>query len=439
MARSLLQPGASVQQVPDSFIHWFRFAAPYLQKHRDATFVIALPGEAAAHPNFLNLAQDLSLLQSLGARLILVQGARAQIDAALTAVGIDAPLEAGVRVSTAAAMPHIIAATNAVRTELERALSAGLLGAPRLRTVSGNFVVAKPVGVRDGVDYLLTGLVRQVDRQAIERALYGGALAIVPTLGFSATGEVFNLSLGDCATQVAKAVGADKIIALLGEQRLRPLLEQQSVVLPARAQQLAAVEMGEAGLLHAVAAAVDAGIERAHLVSYEANGALLRELFTHDGAGLLIARQEPVQVRTASAADVGYILELIQPLQESGVLVQRSRELLEAELDRFAVLDIDGTAIGCAALHPLDEQAAEIACVAVQPEFQGRGYAGRLLEFQEQRAIAAAIKRLFVLSTQATHWFIERGYRETPADDLPAARRAQYSTERKPRVLVKLL
>lgn len=430
-----------MQNVPDSFINWFRFSAPYIRKHRDATFVIALPGEAVAHPNFINLVHDLAMLQSLGARLIIVQGARQQIRATLEKMNISAPLEAGVRVSTAEAMPHIISASQSVRTELESAMSAGLVDSPmyqlNLKTLSGNFLSAKPLGVRDGVDYLYTGLVRQVDAKAIQAALDTGAAVICSTLGYSPTGDVFNLSLNNCTQEIARSIGADKVIGFCSDEQLTPMLDNTEIR-PTVAHELSNAS-DETSLIDALAHMVEQGIERAHVVSYEHNGALLKELFTHDGSGLLISKKQLARVRSAETSDIGSILELIQPLQDSGALVQRTKDLLEEQIQNFAVLDIDGTAVGCASLQPIGDQSGEIACVAVHGEFQGRGYASQLLEYLENQAVNAQYKQLFLLSTQAIHWFKERGYHESSPEALPENRRKLYSDERNSKVLIKLL
>ena len=431
-----------VQNVPDSFINWFRFSAPYIRKHRDATFVIALPGQAVAHPNFINLVHDLAMLQSLGARLIIVQGARQQINSALESANIIAPLKSGVRVSSADAMPHIIAASNSVRTELESAMSAGLVDSPmyqlNLKTLSGNFLSAKPLGVRQGIDYMYTGLVRHVDTKAIGSALDTGAAVISNTLGYSPTGETFNLSINDCTLEIAKSIGADKVIGFCSNEQLQPMLENTEIR-PTGAHEFARVASDERALMDTLADVVEQGIERAHIVSYEDNGALLKELFTHDGSGVLISRRGLAKVRNAEPSDIGGILELIQPLQESGALVQRTRDLLEEQIHSFAVLDIDGTPVGCASLDALGTDAGEIACVAVHKEFQGRGYASHLMTYLEARAKESGFIQVFLLSTQTSHWFRERGYRETSPDALPESRRELYNQERKSKVLVKAL
>ena len=433
----------SVQQVPEDYIHWFRFSAPYIRKHRGATFVIAIPGEAIEHANFINLVHDLAMLQSLGVRLVIVQGARQQISLALDRAGIGTSISAGVRVSTAAAMPHIIAAANAVRTDLESAMSAGLIDSPmhqlNLKTLSGNFISARPFGVRNGVDYEFTGLVRQVDAEAVTQSLDAGAAVIINTLGYSSTGDVFNLSMFDCLSSIACAINADKIITFMSENHLQPLLNE-TVIKPGKAQEFDIASGDHRALVNALANSVDQEqVDRAHIVSYEDNGALVKELFTLDGSGLLISRQTFSCIRAAQADDIGAVWELIQPLQESGALVQRTRDLLEQQIQSFAVIDLDGTIVGCAALLPIDKVTAELACVAVHAGFRDRGFASDIVSHLEAQARSMNYRGVFILSTQAGHWFAERGYREATTADLPENRRELYSDQRNSKVRYKPL
>ena len=429
-----------MQQVPNNFINWFRFAAPYVKKHRGKTVLIALPGEAVQHPNFINLVHDLALLQSLGLRLVLVQGARPQIQQLLDEAGTTAPIEQGIRVSTSEAMPFIINACNAVKTELESAMSAGLADSPmhqlNLHTLSGNFVSAKPLGVRNGVDFQFTGEVRSIDTESIHRALDTGAAVLINTLGYSSTGDVFNMSLSDLLSALAHRLEVEKVICFASRDTLTADFDHK--VIKPSADSLPSFTNDDAdSMLRAIAAAVRGGVPRAHVLGYEDDGALLKELFTHDGSGLLISNDEFLTIRDAALADVPGILELIQPLQESGALVVRTREILESEIGHFSVVDIDDTIAGCGALIALDHQHAEIACIAIHSEFQGRGYASNLLTALEKKAASLGLQQVFVLSTQTAHWFTERGYSETSAEHLPGERQALYNSERNSKVLYK--
>jgi amino-acid N-acetyltransferase len=433
---------------PDHFVHWFRSSSPYIHAHRGRTFVIAFGGEAVADAVFPSLVHDIALLHGLGIRLVLVHGARPQIAARLRERGAELRYLGGLRVTDDAALACVKEAAGVVRVELEALLSMGLANSPmagaRIRVASGNFVTARPLGVRDGVDYRHTGLVRRVDGEAIRQRLDLGAIALVPPLGYSPTGEVFNLSAQDVATSCAMALGADKLIDLLegdlpqdGEGRPLSSLEPREVEgllqRPDLPEELA-------GHLRAGLAACRGGVKRVHLVSRRVDGALLRELFTRDGIGTLLTMGPYEDTRTAHIEDVGGILALLRPLEQQGALVRRSREVLETEIDRFTLMERDGTVIACAALYPYPAEAmAELACLAVHPEYRRGGRGEKLLERLEEEAQQLGIRSLFVLTTQTAHWFQERGFAEAPLDTLPMEKRALYNYKRGSKVFVKPL
>ncbi len=315
----------------------------------------------------------------------------------------------------------------------------------RIRVASGNFVTAKPLGVREGVDYQHTGEVRRVDADAIRERLDAGAIVLIPPIGYSPTGEVFNLHAADVAGAVAMAVGADKLISLvegkgLTDRRGRPILN----LTPREVDDLLVSDtrLTEDLLLHLANGAVccRGGVKRVHVLSRATDGVVLRELFTREGAGTLITAEAFEQMHAATLEDVGGILELIRPLEEAGVLVRRSRELLETEIDRFMVVQREGMTIGCAALYPYpEERMAELACVTVHPDYRGAGRGDILLEHMERLAHEQGIERLFVLTTQTAHWFLERGFAAVAVADLPARRREFYNYRRNSKVFVKEL
>jgi amino-acid N-acetyltransferase len=423
-------------------IGWFRDTAPYINLHRGATFVLTVPGECAEATYLLALAQDVALLTSLGVRLVLVYGCRPQIEAQLAAAGMDSRFHGDTRITDADAMPLLQAVVGARRIELEALLSMGLPNSPmqgaQLRACGGNFVTARPIGVVDGVDHQLTGRVRRIDRRAIEALLDDGSVVLLSTLGYSPTGEVFNLSLADVAISAARVLGADKLIALgasAGVEYEGRLLRQ----CVAGEVALEAVDDARQRSLLAMAYhACQAGVPRCHIVSARVRDALLTELFTTDGSGTLVSRRPFEQSRWASIDDVGGIVDLIAPLEESGVLLKRSRELLEAEIQRFRVLERDGRVIACAALYPFPEAGcAELACIVSHPEYRGAQRAQRLLAELEEEALAQGLGRVFVLTTQTAHWFIEQGFAEVGQDTLPPQRQALYNLQRNSKVLAK--
>ena len=434
---------------PQTFVRWFRNSSPYINAFRGRTFVVAFGGEMLAEEQFAGLVHDLALLNSLGVRLVLVHGARPQIESRLQHRRIELQYVNGLRVTDEKALACVIEAAGVVRVEIEALLSMGLANSPMagadIRVASGNFVTAQPLGVRDGVDYLHTGEVRRIDTPAISRLLDNGALVLLSPLGYSPTGEVFNLSAEDVATAAAIQLKADKLIYLIDGLGLKDsdgeLLRQLSLQeAQAYLQANPAMHEGIARSVFSTIYACSNGVPRAHLINRHQEGSLLIELFTRDGVGTLISRGSYEHIRQASIDDVGGILELITPLEHDGVLVRRGRERLETEIDYFIVLERDGMVLACAALYPfLHDNCGEVACMAVHPDYRNQGRGDELLEYLEQHARQQGIKRLFVLTTRTAHWFLERGFKAATLDDLPMAKQQMYNYQRRSKVFIKTI
>jgi amino-acid N-acetyltransferase len=434
---------------PENFVQWFRAAAPYIHAFRGGTFVIAFGGEVVADGKFVGLTHDLNLLASLGVRLVLVHGARPQIERELAARAIQSRYVRGVRVTDEASLACVKQAGGQLRLEIEALLSMGLPNSPMagagIRVSSGNFVIARPRGVVDGVDMLYAGEVRKIDAGAIRRRLDADELVLISPIGYSPTGEIFNLTVEDVATQVAVELRADKLIFLAEEAGLpgrngelvRELTVSDAQLLLHHAKELPA---GVKQYLPFAIQACRGGAARVHLLSRHVDGGLLLELFTHEGIGSMVTRDPLERLRQASIEDVGGILRLIEPLEADGTLVKRSRELLEIEIDRFTILEHDRMIVGCAALYPFaEEKAGELACLAVHPDYRDSGAGERLLLTTESGARDAGLKKLFVLTTRASHWFIEHGFREAPLSMLPQRKQALYNYQRGSKVLAKEL
>ncbi len=429
------------------YVNWFRRSSPYINAHRGKTFVLMFGGEAIEDSNFPLIIQDIALLASLGVRLVLVHGARPQIEARVSLRNLQSHYHQGIRITDGEALACVKDASGSVRAQLEALLSMGLPNSPmhlaRIRVTSGNFVIARPLGVHDGVDFQHTGEVRRIQADDIARQLDLRNVVLISPLGYSPTGEVFNLSMEDVAHQVAAALAADKLIAFdhaRGIIDLKGELVRELRLSEARhlSEQLPAAQKN--WLLDALINASQAGIERCHLISYADDGALLKELFSRDGCGSLIYQDSYESIRSASIDDVGGILQLIKPLEEQGILVRRSRELLETEISRFTVIERDGMIIACAALYPFPrERCGEIACVATHAEYRGDNRGERLLAHLEQQARNQGLDALFVLTTRTAHWFQEQGYAAGGTGDLPGKRQELYNFQRNSRVFYKQL
>ncbi len=431
---------------PDGHLTWFRNASPYIQAHRGRTFVLAFGGEALTESGFAALIHDIALLARLGVRLVLVHGARPQIDERLSTAGVTPQYHDGLRITDATYLPLVMEAIGRARFTLEARLSSGLPNTPMagagIRVAGGNYVTARPWGVHDGVDFQHTGIVRRVDANAISAALERGDIVLLSTLGYSATGEIFNLHGEDVATETAVALRADKLLFLMNGAGVTDASGQRvSQIEPGQADRWAhedgASDPEGARHLASAARAVRRGVRRVHLIARSA-GALLAELYTRDGTGTLVTAETYEGLRPAGIDDVSGIVELIRPLEEAGALVWRSREQLELEIERFAVIERDGKIIACAALYPMaDGVSGEIACVAVDPGYQGTGRGRQLLQAMEERARGSGLARLFVLSTRTMHWFRERGYEPGAVDALPHDRRELYNWQRNSKVFIK--
>jgi amino-acid N-acetyltransferase len=430
-----------------NFVNWFRAAAPYIHAFGGRTFVIAFGGEVVSEGEFYELAHDVNLLNALDVRIVLVHGARPQIETELKQRGATIQYVDGLRVTDATALACVKEAAGSVRVEIEALLSMGLPNSPMagadIRVASGNFVTAKPLGVRNGVDLQHTGAVRKIDAVAIQRRLDQNEIVLLSPIGYSPTGEVFNLTVEDVATHAAIALKAEKLIFMMDAPGVTDakgrLLKELTAHNAAKLMKAArGLTPDVAFFLPCAVQACEGGVARAHLISRHVDGAILQELFTRDGIGTMVTPEPVESMRAATIDDVGGVLSLIEPLEEQGVLVRRSRELLEMEIERFFILEHDGITIGCAALYPFPEdKAGELACLAVHPDCRDGGRGAALLEYVEASARKKKLKRLFVLTTQTAHWFVERGFVEENVEALPQQKKTLYNYQRKSKVFVK--
>lgn len=433
----------------NTYVDWFRNSAPYINAFRGRTFVVVFHGEALLDPQFSHLIHDFALLNSLGIKLVLVHGIRPQIESRLKTQGAASEYQGGLRITDDQALACVKEAAGTARVDIEALLSMGLANSPmagaRIQVASGNMVTARPLGVIDGVDFQHTGEVRRVDAKAINQHLEQDAIVLLSPLGYSPTGEVFNLSAEDVATSTAIALHADKVLYLTEGQSLRSSRKQLSRELSVEdAQKLLSSKRrlpeDMQCILHNAVNLCLNGIRRVHILDRHTDGVLLQELFTLDGVGTLINADRYERTRQATIDDVAGILELITPLEEADILVRRSRELLEIEIDHFSIVERDRMIIACAALYPFGkDQAGELACVAVHPDYQNTGRGDALLKHVEQLAQQRQLQRLFVLSTRSSHWFMERGFRRAELKDLPVKRKVLYNYRRNSRVFIKQL
>ncbi|EFM6528128.1 TPA: amino-acid N-acetyltransferase [Escherichia coli] len=438
-----------VKERKTELVEGFRHSVPYINTHRGKTFVIMLGGEAIEHENFSSIVNDIGLLHSLGIRLVVVYGARPQIDANLAAHHHEPLYHKNIRVTDAKTLELVKQAAGTLQLDITARLSMSLNNTPlqgaHINVVSGNFIIAQPLGVDDGVDYCHSGRIRRIDEDAIHRQLDSGAIVLMGPVAVSVTGESFNLTSEEIATQLAIKLKAEKMIGFCSSQGVtNDDGDIVSELFPneAQARVEAQEEKGDynSGMVRFLRGAVKAcrsGVRRCHLISYQEDGALLQELFSRDGIGTQIVMESAEQIRRATINDIGGILELIRPLEQQGILVRRSREQLEMEIDKFTIIQRDNTTIACAALYPFpEEKIGEMACVAVHPDYRSSSRGEVLLERIAAQAKQSGLSKLFVLTTRSIHWFQERGFTPVDIDLLPESKKQLYNYQRKSKVLM---
>jgi len=454
---------------PHTFVPWFRSVAPHIHAHRGKTFVVGLSGELIAGGKLESFVQDLALMHAMGIKIVLAHGFRSQLEEQLRAKGQTSQFSHGMRITDTVALDCAQEAAGQLRYEIEAAFSLGLPNTPMagaaISVLSGNFITARPVGIVDGVDFMHTGLVRKIDSIAIRRAVDAGAIVLLSPFGFSHTGEAFNLSMEDVATSAAVALQADKLVfvtevrgilqgivqdpaqavALEAAQHEPDIEIDQELTLQDAKRLLAALpnptEPTDTAyyLQHAVKAS-EGGVERVHIIPFTVDGALLMEVFTHDGIGTMIVDEKLESLREATPDDVGGILQLIEPFEQDGTLVKRDRTEIERDIAQYTVIEHDGVIFGCAALYPYPETGTgEMAALTISPHVQGQGDGERILKRIEQRAKAQGLSTIFVLTTRTMHWFNKRGFAAVDPSWLPEARKRIYKWDRRSLVLVKHL
>jgi amino-acid N-acetyltransferase len=417
-------------------IDFFREAAPYIHLHRGKTFVIAFEGEVIESAEFSQLIHDIAILSALGARIVLVHGARSQVDKHLESLNHNIQVVDDMRVTDDVTLQVAKETIGALRVEIENQLTHALSTPPiineSLGVLSGNFITAKPMGVHNGTDYQYTGTVRKINAKLIKQLVDSGSIVLLSSLGFSPSGEAFNLRYEDVASSAAKALQADKLIFIHNDDAT-----------PTRD-----VELGELNdfienhpsqnrLLNHIKTALQSGVQRVHLLSTKTTDALFLEIYTRDGIGTMFNASLYEETRQASVADVSGIIDLIAPLEAKGALIKRSREQLEIEVEQFSVIERDGKIIGCAAIYPINENTAELACLAIHSEYKGGGRGDILLKRITKLAKEKNLNQLLVLTTQSVDWFKEHGFELGDINNLPEKKKALYNFQRNSKILIK--
>ena len=436
-----------------SFVENFRLSAKFINQFNNKTFVIAIGGEVINDNQLKSIACDVNLLHSMNINIILVHGIRPQIDNKLKEEIKKTELVRNIRVTKKEMLKDIVEVNGAIKTTIEATLSSGILDSPMLgsniKVSSGNFITARPLGVIDGVDMELTGQIRKIDTNAITDKLNNREIVIISPLGYSPIGDIFNLSYEQTAAHVAQTIKAEKLIYYInanGILNIRGELIPELTISKAKhliesiedPKNAPFISYPDFNILKSSLYAIKNNIEKVHLINRNIDGSVIEEIFTDKGSGTVLTEYSLQNIRPAAMRDINQIINIIEPLEKEGILISRINKNISKDINSFYVVEHDHNIIGTVALYQYEEM-IELACFAIHDNYQNLGYGKKLLRFCEQTAKNKNIKKIFILTTQSEHWFIENNFSLTDRKFIPDERKKTYTIERNSKYFIKRL
>jgi amino-acid N-acetyltransferase len=427
-------------------VETIRQAFSYINRFRDETFVIKIEGALLSHPFFPYLIKDIALLHHMGIRIVLVPGAKNRIDEILETYGISSTTINGVRISTPESIPFIKMAAFDVSNRIMT-----MLAENHTNAVIGNWVKARSIGVRDGVDFQSSGMVEMLDLDIINTVLNEGLVPIFPNIGWNAQGRPYNLSSNELALTISTELKAAKLFFVTEAAGIpaRGLKVPKGVYVSsdgtvsqltvAEAEQFLSANDGsakpEVELVSLAHRACTCGVARVHIINGQVEGMILKEIFSNRGLGTMIYANQHENIRPMNHADVPEVLQIMEPFAAKGTLVKRTVADLEEHLSDYAVYEVDGIIHGCGALHPYPGRQAEIAGIAVDELYESLGIGKKIVSYLLDKAAKLKIRQVFVLTTHTADWFSQLGFKKADVKILPKARRESYDNKRNSLVL----
>ena len=423
----------------------------YMDRFKGQLFVLKIEDGLMDHPLFPVLMRDIALLHKAGIRIIIVPGTRNSIDAQLKAWEIESKFECGVRLTSEEALPLIEQASLGVAQRIMSHLTAsGLSG------IQGNWVLARSLGVIEGVDYMRTGRIERIQRDILEQLLNEKFVPIIPPIGWNKLGQAYNISSTELATELCKYMQVGKLFFIGSENgiKLEGLATGKNTkyLEPTDSGVISALDVDQAKELLELNAdklnfaqkdylqnainACEAGANRVHLLSGEFQGSVLQEVFSARGDGTMVYANQYSSIRPANMEDIPDILRIMQDYIAKGYLVPRTQESISEKLKDYVVYSIDNSIHGCGALHEFEDGMAEVAAIAVAANYRKSGIGDAIVRHLISVGRMKGYKKLFLLTTQALDWFYPFGFEDGSVEDLPRSKREHYNTKRKSRILV---
>ncbi len=401
----------------------------YLRRFQSRSFVINIDHTLTESPVFPSFIRDLAQLREVGINILIVAGARERIDEVLDRYGIENKMSGPIGISTPEAMPFIKMAAFDVANRIMTLLTGNGMSA-----VIGNWVRARTLGVVDGVDYMSSGKVERILTAQLNDLLEDNVVPIFPCIGWSSTGEPYNVSSNELASVLAQAVSADKLFFVSQKSRDWPsrltIKEVDEFIENTKPEDHESYE-----LLKNARSTCQGGVKRVHIVDGTLDGVILQEVFSNLGVGTMIYNNQYDQIRGANPEEIPEVLRIMEPWVKATHLVPRTHEDLSLEIDHLYVYEVDGALHGCAGLIPFEGGQAEIAGLAVDEQFGELGIGRRLVEYLVDKARADGHRELFLLTTQAFDWFRQLEFQQGEISRLPEGRRESYDTSRSSRVM----
>ena len=418
----------------------------YLHQFKGKCFVIKIDCDIIDNPQFPLLIRDVVKLREAGIRIVLVPGAKVRIDEVLSDYSIKYQWIDGMRVTGPDAIPFVEMAAFDVANRIMTSLSAYECPA-----VIGNWVRARGVGVVDGTDYQHTGYAERILTKELLKILDDGFIPILPCVGWSSIGRPYNLLSDDLAVVTASRLGADKLFFITS----RPAFMAADYKLPAgavvattgRISNLSLLDVQQffkdnelvpgLTLLDKARRACEAGVSRVHILDGCSDGVLLREVFSNLGSGTMVYSNQYSGIRSMRYDEVGDVLRVMKPFVDKNILLPRTEAMIEDALNDFIVFEIDGAVHASCALHVYPEGVGEIAAVAVDSAYSHLGVGPKMIEFLCERAKKMGLKKVFVLTTRTSDWFLGMGFEEGVVSDLPEKKKTAYNYSRNSRIFFK--
>ena len=307
---------------PNKGIAGLKGTLRYVRAYRDHVFVVKLGGEVVKDDHALDgVAAQVSLLHSLGIRIVVVHGGGPQATALTRRLGAEPVIVAGRRVTDDAALEvakMVYAGT--LNTDVLSALRAHQLQAVGLSGVDAELLTARrrpPVTVVDDagksavVDYGHVGDIMNVDPRVLVTLMDARFVPVVASLAGDNDGNVYNVNADTVAETIAIALRAQKLIYLTGVPGvLRDPGDPASLVTFADPDDLAglmatgALSGGMRPKVEACIRAATGGVERTHIVDGRVPDSLLLEVFTGAGTGtMIVGRKEKATYLGVDLAD----------------------------------------------------------------------------------------------------------------------------------------